>query len=69
MNWQQLKDPRVWIYFFSFLKVLTAALGFEVAPEQWDQWENVLNAACGLGVALGIFAFNPFEKKPTGVGK
>jgi hypothetical protein len=63
MNWEQLKNPQVWMYLFSFLKVLTAALGLEIAPEQWDQWEQILNALAGLGVALGIFAFNPYQRQ------
>lgn len=59
----RLKNPVVWVYLFSFVKVLTAALGFDVAPEQWELWEQVLNAACGVAVALGIFNFNPFDEK------
>jgi uncharacterized membrane protein len=60
---QNLKNPLTWVYLFSFTKVFLAAVGIEVAPEQWELWEQVVNAACGILVALGIFSFNPFDKR------
>jgi hypothetical protein len=59
---QSLKDPKTWVLFISFLKVFLAAIGIDIAPEQWVAWENVLNAACALAVGLGVFAYNPYEK-------
>ncbi|MBS7531819.1 hypothetical protein IC619_015205 [Hazenella sp. IB182353] len=55
----KLKDPVVWGLFFAFAKLLTSALGLDIAPESWTQWEEVFNAACGIAVALGIFSYNP----------
>jgi hypothetical protein len=61
MMLQNLRNPAVWVYLFAFVKVFLAAVGVEIAPEDWQQWEEVANAACGVAVALGIFSFNPFK--------
>jgi hypothetical protein len=63
---QNLRNPLTWVYLFSFVKVFLAAIGIEITETQWNTWEQVVNAGCGVAVALGIFAFNPFhggEKK------
>lgn len=56
---EKLREPKIWVLFFSFAKLMTAALGFEVAPEQWAVYESLLNSFCGIAVALGIFTYNP----------
>ncbi|UWE05316.1 hypothetical protein [Laceyella sacchari] len=60
---ENLKNPLVWVYLLSFIKVTLGAVGVDIAPEQWAQYEDVLNALCGLLVALGIFAFNPYQRQ------
>lgn len=55
----KLRDPKIWGLLFAFGKLMTAALGLEVAPEQWIAYENLFNSACGIAVALGIFTYNP----------
>jgi hypothetical protein len=59
---QNLRNPMAWVYLFSFTKIFLAAIGIEMPDDQWNTWEQVLNAACGVGVALGIFHFNPFQR-------
>lgn len=57
--WERLRDPKVWVLFFAFIKLLSAAVGIDIASEQWAEWEAVFNGACGIAVALGIFQYNP----------
>ncbi|MRG27791.1 hypothetical protein [Laceyella tengchongensis] len=59
----KLRDPKVWGLMFAFVKVFLGALHVNIAPEEWQLWENAFNAACGVTVALGIFAYNPNQKE------
>lgn len=63
VSWVRLRDPKLWVLFFSFIKLLSAAVGIDIAPEQWAEWEAVFNGACGIEVALGIFHYNPQANK------
>jgi uncharacterized membrane protein len=60
---ENLRNPLVWVYLVAFVKVFLAAVGVEITEEQWTEWEQVINALCGLLVALGIFSFNPFQRQ------
>jgi uncharacterized membrane protein len=60
---ENLRNPLVWVYLVAFIKVFLAAIGVEITEAQWTEWEQVINALCGLLVALGIFSFNPFDKR------
>lgn len=59
MNKAALRDPRVWVLFFSFTKVFLAAVGVEIAPDKWAVYEDVFNAMCALLVGMGIFVYSP----------
>jgi hypothetical protein len=61
MNKAALRDPRVWVLFFSFAKVFLSAVGVDIAPERWAVYEEAFNAACAFFVALGIFAYDPYQ--------
>jgi hypothetical protein len=39
---ENLKNPLVWVYLLSFIKVTLGAVGVDIAPEQWAQYEDVL---------------------------
>lgn len=62
-----IRDPKAWGLFFAFVKVVLSSLGVNVAPEQWDMWEDILNAICGIAVGLGIFRYNPVHKAEADV--
>ncbi|SEN79680.1 hypothetical protein SAMN05444955_1251, partial [Lihuaxuella thermophila] len=53
MNWQRLRDPKAWLYLFSFAKLALAVAGVDIAPEKWAQWEELVNAAAAVAVAFG----------------
>ena len=59
MHKAALRDPRVWVLFFSFTKVFLAAVGVEIAPDKWAVYEDVFNAMCALLVGMGIFVYSP----------
>jgi hypothetical protein len=58
-----MRDPKAWGLFFAFVKVVLSSLGVNLAPEQWDVWEDVFNAICGAAVGLGIFHYHPKKEE------
>jgi hypothetical protein len=59
---ENLKNPLVWVYLLSFVKLSLAIAGVEITPERWAQVEDLLNIAGLVGVGLGIWTYNPFAK-------
>jgi len=52
------------VYNIALVKILfPSVFGVQVTPEQWVQVEQVVKAVAGLLVAIGIFSYNPFQKK------
>jgi hypothetical protein len=56
-------QPVVFVYLLSFFKVYLALIGYDIAPATWANIEELLNIICAGLVAVGIFAYNPFQKK------
>jgi hypothetical protein len=40
-----------------------ALIGYDIAPATWANIEELLNIICAGLVAVGIFAYNPFQRK------